>query len=209
MEDIFEKKIKRFLPYIVIIAAVYLFLPAVLYAFGNKPVLNQIIYIGVFSLVAFGCNFYYTYKNKTDMFLCFVAPVLYIPSMLLYANIRENLFNSIVYLVSYFICSYLAQLIAEMIAPQSDEEESEQKQDKREHKRHTKKTVPKRISRVQREQHEIQIEEDNSIQMPISFEEEMKSSVQEDDFSDSYNQTDTMDDIDAILAEIRNRSDDY
>ncbi len=213
MEDIFEKKIKKFLPYIIIIAAVYLFMPALLYVFGNKPVLNQIVYIGVFPLVAFGCNFYYTYKNETDWFLAFVAPVLFLPSMFLYGNVRDNLFNSIVFLVSYFICGYLAQLIGEMVSGKSDDDKEKDSDDESIHKREkrpVKKAVPKRISRAQRERHEIEQVQAQSIEMPVSFEEEMAATQSDSDVFEAYGDTtdSSIDDIDAILAEIHSRHED-
>ena len=71
MDDKFEKKLKEFLPYIIIIGVVYLFAPAILVSTKSTGLLNQIIYIGLFPLTALLCNVYYSYKKANDFFYSF------------------------------------------------------------------------------------------------------------------------------------------
>ena len=204
MDDIFEKKIKEFLPYIIIIAALYLVMPAIMVLTNSSAVFNQIIYIGVFPLTAFACNFHYVYKKQTDLFLTFVAPVIYIPSMLLYGNLRDSVLNSIIFLVSYFICGYLGQTVADMVGTKSDDKDSDKKDGKgnaKSDKHYTRKRVPKRV-RPSAHEHMVSDRLPEDIEMPQSFEE-----LSVDDTEPSISFESTSDDIDAILNEIHNRND--
>lgn len=205
MNDIFEKKIKEFLPYIIIIAVLYLVMPAIMVLTHSSTVFNQIVYIGIFPLTAFACNFHYVYKKKTDLFLTFVAPIIYIPSMLLYGNLRDSVLNSIIFLVSYFICGYLGQTVADMITGKSgnnDGYEAENAHSKEKVERHyTKKRVPKRV-KTSAHEHRASGRIPDDIEMPKSFEE-----LELGDTEPSYNFESTQDDIDAILNEIHNRND--
>ncbi len=204
MNDIFEKKIKEFLPYIIIIAVLYLVMPAIMVLTHSSTVFNQIVYIGIFPLTAFACNFHYVYKKKTDLFLTFVAPIIYIPSMLLYGNLRDSVLNSIIFLVSYFICGYLGQTVADMVSTKTDDKNSEQKDDNSKAKsdRHyTRKRVPKRV-KTSAHEHRASGRIPDDIEMPKSFEE-----LELGDTEPSYNFESTQDDIDAILNEIHNRND--
>lgn len=197
MEDIFEKKIKSFLPYIIIIGVVYLFAPAIL-VFTGDSILNEIFYIGLFPLTALGCCTFYSYKKEMDIVLAFVAPVFFIPSMFIYGNFMDSWINSLIFLVCYFICSYLGLTIGDMIKGKSSDEESGENKKKR---------VPKRVNTRADEDKstaEMMIEE-HDIELPASFDEEIGNEEIET-VETTYDST--ADDIDAILAELRNRRED-
>lgn len=198
MEDIFEKKIKSFLPYIIIIGVVYLFAPAILVFVGNKELLNQIFYIGLFPVTALACCFYYSYKKEMDFWLSLVAPVFFIPSMFIYGNFAYSPLNSIIFLVCYFICSYLGLTLGDMLKGKNGATEQ-----KEENKRTR---VPRRVNTTPREDKsaaELMIEE-HDIELPPSFDEEVQSGTY-DEVETTVDST--ADDIDAILAELRNRKD--
>ena len=212
MDDKFEKKLKEFLPYIIIIGVVYLFAPAILVFTKSTGVLNQIIYIGLFPLTALLCNVYHSYKKVNDFTLSLVAPIIYIPSMLLYGNIRDSLLNSLIYLVSYFICGYIGLTLGEILKG-SDSKKSKDEKRKR---------VPAVVDTTTAKD-DIYMEDDyneyreyvKEIELPKSFE-QVEDNSYSFDSNESYSyepqvdtyepsQSYTEDDIDAILAELHNR----
>ena len=131
MEDKFEKKFRAFLPYIIIIAAVFLFVPALLVIFKNTMALNYIVLIGILPLTALGCCFHYSYFKENDFYLSLVAPIIWIPSMFLYGVIRDSVLRAIIYLVAYFICGYLGLLLGDILNPK--DKAAEKKSTKRQH----------------------------------------------------------------------------
>ena len=208
MDDKFEKKLKEFLPYIIIIGVVYLFAPAILVFTKSTGMLNQIIYIGLFPLTALLCNLFYSYKKVNDFFLSLVAPIIYIPSMLLYGNIRDSVLNSLIYLVSYFICGYIGLTLGEIFKGSDSKKNSKDVRRRR---------VPTVVdTKVAEKSDDIYVEDDfdeynvvEEIELPKSYEpvEEYSYEPQNSSFDTSYdNPRDyTEDDIDAILAELHNR----
>lgn len=208
MDDKFEKKLKEFLPYIIIIGVVYLFAPAILVFTKSTGMLNQIIYIGLFPLTALLCNLFYSYKKVNDFFLSLVAPIIYIPSMLLYGNIRDSVLNSLIYLVSYFICGYIGLTLGEIFKGSDSKKNSKDVRRRR---------VPAVVdTKVAEKSDDIYVEDDfdeynvvEEIELPKSYEpvEEYSYEPQNNSFDTSYdNPRDyTEDDIDAILAELHNR----
>lgn len=208
MDDKFEKKLKEFLPYIIIIGVVYLFAPAILVFTKSTGMLNQIIYIGLFPLTALLCNLFYSYKKVNDFFLSLVAPIIYIPSMLLYGNIRDSVLNSLIYLVSYFICGYIGLTLGEIFKGSDSKKNSKDVRRRR---------VPTVVdTKVAEKSDDIYVEDDfdeynvvEEIELPKSYEpvEEYSYEPQNNSFDTSYdNPRDyTEDDIDAILAELHNR----
>lgn len=201
MEDKFEKKFKSFLPYIIIIGVIYLFLPIALVKNTNL-VFNNIVYIGVFPLTALGCCGFYAYKKHMDILLALIAPAFYIPSMFLYGNFRYSPVTSLIYLVAYFVCGFLGLLIGDILAPKN--KKSAQKKPRsadsavdidieepaeRPHRR-----IPRKVNtKAARKGH-------------LAHEEMPKHFQAEDPYEDETLDTSTTaDDIDAILNEIQNR----
>lgn len=195
MNDKLEQKLKEFLPYIIIIGVVYLFLPAVLvFTKSHGVLLNQIVYIGAFPLTAFICNMYYGYKKTNDMLLSFVAPIIYIPSMLLYGNLRDSVLRPIIFLICYFICGYIGLTVGEMLKGNNSEDKE----------RSRKKRVPSVVNTATAKDEEDVVFDE--IELPQQFEEEQEGAL---DFEPEFTPADsyTEDDIDAILKELQSRND--
>lgn len=206
MEDFFEKKLKEFLPYIIIIGAVYLIVPAILVLTKSHGALNQIVYIGVLPLTALSCCTYYGYKKTNDFYLSLVAPIFYIPSMLLYGNIRDSVINSLIFLVCYFICGYIGLTIGDMLKGKNEQEKPESGEEKP-HRVQTKKRVPKRVrTHTERKSRTEIIMEENDIELPESFDESFDESEHIGEVETTFDTT--ADDIDSILAEIHGRRDE-
>ncbi len=193
MDDKLEKKLKEFLPYIIILGVTFLVLPFVLRLLGNRVLYNNIVLMGVFPVVTFGCNAFYAYKKTNDMLLSFVAPVLFIPAMFLYGIFANNAINSLIYLVSYFICGYIGLTVGDMIKGK----DSSKKDDTEGYSR-KKRNVPEKVNR---HAHAQTIEDDFAdIEMPQKFEEteSVVDTPATQEVDDEY-------DLDAILAEIHSR----
>ena len=189
MEDKFEKKFKAYLPFIIIIAIVYLFLPCILVFTGqdkNPTFLTEIIYIGIFPLTALLCSLIYSYKNKNEFFMALIAPIIYIPSMFLYGNARDNVVTSLIYLVSYFICGFLGLILGDIL--RGDDKRQKQKDNRTGYQ--SKRKTASHVSRKARE-------EQNDAK-------ERNRSINESDYSYGDNST-TAEDIDQILREIHDR----
>lgn len=182
MEDKFEKKFKSFLPYIIIIAAVYLFLPALLAIFSKNQTtpLTYIILIGILPLTALLCCFHYAYKKENDFFLSLVAPIIFIPSMFLYRLFMYSWITSLIYLISYFICGYIGLILGEIISKKNKKSAKEIDGKIKTHNKHPKK---------------VNINEDASND---SFQEDFADELDTDT-------TTTTEDINAILENIHNR----
>ena len=116
--------------------------------------------------------------------LALVAPIIFIPSMFLYGNVRDSILNCIIFLISYFICGYLGLLIGEMIAPKKKELQ-ESPEDTHEQRRTR---TPKRVSQKAVEETKEHFESQTA---PELFIEESDTTIAED--------------IDSILAEIHAR----
>lgn len=195
MEDMLEKKLKSFLPYIIVIGAVYLFVPAILVFASSAGMLNQIIYIGVLPVTALLSCMVYGYKKNNDFYLSLVAPLFYIPSMFIYGNFRDSWLNSLIFLVSYFICGYIGLTLGDMIKgkPVANEDSSTD----------NKKRVPKRIDTKKIEEISNSSYMPEEIELPKKFEEDILAVV--DELTANEEPVTTEEDIDAILNELHNR----
>lgn len=197
MEDKLEKKLRAFLPYLIIIGVVYLFLPVLLVLFdrGNTHLAwHNLMFIGVFSLTALGCCFFYSYRRENDFLLALVAPIIFIPSAFLYGLFRDSVVNTLIYLVAYFICGYLGLLLGEILSPNKKDRKarpSEQEEDRPVRRSSSHRSFSARPRRVAVEKDE-----------PAHFH-------TEDPYEDrSLDTSTTSDDIDAILNEIHSRRGD-
>jgi len=197
MEDMLEKKLKSFLPYIVVIGAVYLFVPAILVFASSAGMLNQIIYIGILPVTALLSCMVYAYKKTNDFYLSLVAPLFYIPSMFIYGNFRDSWLNSLIFLVSYFICGYIGLTLGDMIKGKSEDNEDGSNDNK--------KSVPKRIDTKKIEEISNSSYMPEDIELPKKFEEDMLSVV--DELTENEETTTSEEDVEAILDKLQGRED--
>ena len=114
MEDKLEKKLKAFLPYIIIIGVVFLLVPALLLL--KSDAVAYLVLIGILPLTALLCCAHYASVKRNDFALAFVAPVFFVPAMFLYQIVRDNPINALIYLVAYFLCGYLGLTVGDMLS---------------------------------------------------------------------------------------------
>ena len=114
MEDKFEKKLKELLPYIIIEAIIFFLMP--LFMGRSEGAATYIIQVGVFPLTAIGCCLFYRLKSrKSEIYICFIAPLFYAIAALLYGMWRDSAINVLVYMASYFVCGYLGLLLGDVL----------------------------------------------------------------------------------------------
>ena len=199
MGDKLEKKLKEFLPYIIIIGVAFLLLPLFLILLDNKVVYNNIVLMGVFPVITLGCGVYYSYNKKFDMSFSFVAPVIFIFTMFLYGIFKASPLNSIIYLVAYFICGYIGLTVGDMLKSKDKKSSKKDDDDDLGYVRHRKRNVPKRVATVS---HVEAVEETvEDIEMPQRYYATSHDVEEVPSYDDEY-------DLDAILAEIHNRRND-
>ena len=114
MEDKLKNKLKTLLPYIIINAIIFLLLPLLM---GNKTgVATYLIQVVVFPLTAVGCSIHYKrFKKETDVYICFVAPLFYAVTALIYGMWSVSWYTVLIYIAAYFLSGYLGLLLCDMM----------------------------------------------------------------------------------------------
>ena len=179
MEDKIETKLKELLPYLIIEGALFLLLPLLMGTQTNA--VTYVIQLGAFPLISLGCGFHYAFrKHKKDIALCFIAPLFYAVSALLYGMWRASWVTVLIYIAAYFICGYLGMALCDIIKPRTDSDTV---------KAPERKTT--RPARVDVKKHDEP--------RPADFK------AEDPDSDDSLDTSTTDDDIEAILNAIHNR----
>ena len=117
MRDNNENKTKAFLPYLIIIGAVYLIAPALL--FVHSSFVTYIVLIGILPLTALLCCAHYSLKKKSDFALCLIAPLFFGVAMLFYMLFgmeKMDLLRAFIYLIAYLLCGYLGLTIGDILS---------------------------------------------------------------------------------------------
>jgi len=194
MEDKLEKKLKAFLPYIIVIGVVYLIVPALL--FINSDAVAYIILIGVLPLTALLCCAHYSMNKENDFLLSLVAPIFFLPAMFLYPIARESLLKAIIYLIAYFLCGYLGLTVGDILANRNKAEKKSDDSDR-----------PARPARriVERAAERRSAPAARATKVDLQAE-ETPHFTSSDPYGDrSLDTSTTSDDIEAILNEIHQR----
>lgn len=107
--------VKKYVPYAVIIFVVYMLLPLVFLSAAMQK-FSPIAYDCVFPLTAIGCAAHYCSKYGLDFLFALIAPIIYLPSMLIYnggfssGTLSTNLILLVVYLVAGIFGLFLGDL---------------------------------------------------------------------------------------------------
>ncbi len=201
MEAKFEKKLKAFLPYIIIIGVVYLLTPALL--FVGSGFVSYLVLIGILPLTAAGCCAHYAIHHESDIWLTLVAPVFFIPVMFLYPIFSSGALIAIIYLVSYLLCGYLGMAIGEIIV--GNKGKSKNKKTNKEAA--PRKTAERRPASRRTADSDMPVRRSGSAPRPERVDiDNTDDFFAEDPYDDdSLDTATTSEDIDAILSEIQQR----
>lgn len=103
--------IKRYVPFAAIILAVYLLVPLIFLSDAIST-FSPVAYYFVFPAVAIICSAIYCSKYGMDFFFSLIAPVIYLPSMLIYNGGFS--FTNIILLVAYLVASIFGLFIGDI-----------------------------------------------------------------------------------------------
>lgn len=107
--------IKKYVPYVVIVFVVYMLLPLIFIPAAMQK-FSPVAYDCIFPLTAIGCAAHYCSKHGLDFLFALIAPIIYLPSMLIYnggfssGTLSTNLILLVVYLVSGIFGLFLGDL---------------------------------------------------------------------------------------------------
>ena len=107
--------IKKYVPYAVIVFVVYMLLPLIFIPAAMQK-FSPVAYDCIFPLTAIGCAAHYCSKHGLDFLFALIAPIIYLPSMLIYnggfssGTLSTNLILLVVYLVSGIFGLFLGDL---------------------------------------------------------------------------------------------------
>lgn len=107
--------IKKYVPYVVIVFVVYMLLPLIFIPAAMQK-FSPVAYDCIFPLTAIGCATHYCSKHGLDFLFALIAPIIYLPSMLIYnggfssGTLSTNLILLVVYLVSGIFGLFLGDL---------------------------------------------------------------------------------------------------
>ena len=114
MQEKYEKKIRAFMPYMIVIGVVYLLVPALLLV--NASVLTYLVLIGILPLTALLCCAHYSMRSGSDFSLSLFAPLCFVITMLLYRLVQTDPLRAFIYLIAYFLCGYLGLTIGDILS---------------------------------------------------------------------------------------------
>ena len=214
-----EKKLRDFLPYMIVIGVVYLIVPALLLA--NAPALTYIVLIGLLPLTALICCAHYSMKYSDDFIVSLFAPLCFVITMLIYGLVQSDALKAFIYLIAYFLCGYLGLTIGAILSNRGAEDSRsaaarprprprESAEDEFEAPvRRAPSQRPRRVS-VEEEQEPVAIRRPvappRARRVDVSTVEEPETFEPVDPYEDrSLDQSTTSDDIEAILREIHQR----
>lgn len=215
MEQKFEKKLKAFLPYIIIIGIVFLIVPALL--FVNSTFITYLVLIGILPLTAGACCAHYSITKENDFWLCLVAPIVFIPAMFLYGIFQKNALIALIYLVAYLLCGYLGLTIGDIVATTkkkdtkrpADKGDDEEKPAPRRERRPAERRASRRDGRGVEPNEPIRRSRNSSARAGRVDVDSTDDFFTEDPYADdSLDTSTTSEDIDAILSEIHQRRSD-
>lgn len=107
--------IKKYIPYAIVIFLIYMLIPLMFLPQSMKN-FSAIAYDFIFPITASACAAIYCSKHGLDFLFALIAPIIYLPSMLIYnggfasKNITTNLILLVVYLVAGIFGLFLGDL---------------------------------------------------------------------------------------------------
>lgn len=103
--------VKKYVPYAAVIAVVYLLVPLIFVLNGTGKQQHPITYDIIFPLTAIVPSVIYGKKYGVDFFFALVAPIIYIPSMVIYNGIN---INNIIFVAIYLVSSIFGLFFGDM-----------------------------------------------------------------------------------------------
>lgn len=118
--------IKKYLPYALIIFAVYMIVP--LFFMGEMSQFYAIPYYFIFLLTQIGCAVVFSTKHGLDFLFALIAPICYLPSMFIYNGGFGNATN-IILLIVYLVAGIFGLFLGDLVF--GEERHKKEKQDEK------------------------------------------------------------------------------
>lgn len=109
--------VKKYVPYAAFIGAVYFIIPLFFVLSGTGKQQHPITYDIIFPLTAIVPSVIYGKKYGVDFFFSLVAPIIYIPSMLIYNGIS---INNIIFVAIYLVSSIFGLFFGDLFFGKKD-----------------------------------------------------------------------------------------
>ena len=194
--------VKKYLPYGLVILAVYLITP-LFFMGADKKNITPVLYYFIFLLTAVGCSVVFSAKNGLDFLFALIAPIAFLFTMFIYLG-GFSLF-SIILLALYLVAGVFGLFLGDLVfgeerhkKEKQDQKKAEEvllrakRRDERESRRINRESSVKTARRERAER--LQKESGSEKTAPAA---EKAPSVNEDDFDyDKY-----MSDIDKLLED--------
>lgn len=118
--------VKKYLPYAIIIFAIYLIVP--LFFMGEMQRFYAIPYYFIFLLTQVGCAAVFSRKHGLDFLFALIAPIAFLPSMFIYNGGFANPTN-IILLIVYLVAGIFGLFLGDLVF--GDERHKKEKQDQK------------------------------------------------------------------------------
>ena len=193
--------VKKYLPYGLVILAVYLITP-LFFMGADKKNITPVLYDFIFLLTAVGCSVVFSAKNGLDFLFALIAPIAFLFTMFFYLG-GFSLF-SIILLALYLVAGIFGLFLGDLVfgeerhkKEKQDQKEAEavllraKRRDERESRRMTREST---VNSARRAREAEMAKEKSSEEKPAA---EKAPSIDEDDFDyDKY-----LSDIDKLLED--------
>lgn len=103
--------IKKYLPYAAIIMAIYMLVPLIFLS-GTMKAFSPVAYYFVFPATAIICSAVFCSKYGMDFFFSLIAPIVYLPSMLIYNG--GFCITNIILLVAYLVAGIFGLFVGDI-----------------------------------------------------------------------------------------------
>jgi len=115
----------NYIPYAIILAALYLLLP-MLFRSTSKDIYSIFLYDVIFPGTTVICAVHYSWKHGLDFIFAVISPILYLPSMLIYNRSDPNGF---IFLMIYLVCGILGTFIGDIVYSEERRKKEKEKRD--------------------------------------------------------------------------------
>lgn len=102
---------KKYVPYVAIIFAIYILVPMIFLS-DSMENFSPVAYYFVFPATAIICSALYCSKNGMDFLFSLIAPIMYLPSMLIYNGGFKT--TNLILLISYLIAGIFGLFIGDI-----------------------------------------------------------------------------------------------
>lgn len=120
-----EGMVKKYVPYALVILAIYMLVPLIFLSESLNS-FSAIAYYFIFPATAIACSAFFCAKYGMDFFFSLIAPIIYLPSMLIYNNGFEP--TNLILLVSYLVAGIFGLFIGDIALGDKRRQKEQQEQ---------------------------------------------------------------------------------